>query len=129
MTARNIFLVNADGSVEFLAGDGSGRAMVSLAGVAGYATPTPVAVNVTNASGAIVAANANRKYLLLINDSDTVIYLGFGAAAVLNSGIRLNANGGFYEMSGAQGNLYVGAINGIHAVAAVNKVVCGMEGV
>ena len=50
-----------------------------------------------------------------VNDADEVIYLKLGAAAVLNAGIRLNANGGSYEMSLAAGNLYVGAVNGICA--------------
>jgi len=36
---------------------------------------------------------------VIVNDSDVVIYLGVGAAAVLNQGIRLNANGGAYEIN------------------------------
>lgn len=80
---------------------------------------TVVAVAIT--STAVVAANTQRQYLLLVNDSDTDIYLKLGEAAVVNQGIRLNANGGNFEMSSLVGNLYQGAINGIHAGAATKK--------
>jgi hypothetical protein len=39
------------------------------------------------------------------------VYLGLGATAVANKGIRLNPEGGSFEMN--QDNLFVGAINGI----------------
>ena len=68
-------------------------------------------------TGAALAANANRKYALLVNDSDAVIYLKIGAAAVLNQGIRLNANGGSYEMSAQYGNLDSRVINAISSSA------------
>jgi len=93
-----------------------------------YTTPTHTAVNVTVASGAVLAANANRKYALLVNDSDAVIYIKLGAAAVANQGIRINAAGGNYEMSSLLGNLYTGVINGIHAGAG-NKALLMTEGV
>lgn len=76
-------------------------------------TPTHTVVTVAATTTAALAANASRIYALLINDSDEAIYLKLGAAAVLNAGIRLNANGGSYEMSEKLGNLYVGAINAI----------------
>ena len=79
-----------------------------------YTTPTHTAVVVTTASGIALAANANRLYALLINDSDTVIYINLGATAVANQGIRLNADGGSYEMSKRLGSLYSGVINAIH---------------
>ena len=107
------------------AGGGQGTQPVS---VAAYTTPTHTAVNVTTSSGAVLAANANRKYALLINDSDTTIYMKLGAAAVVNQGIRLNANGGSYEMSTLFGNLYTGAIYGIHGGSG-NKAILIVEGV
>lgn len=85
------------------------------------------AVTVGAATTAILAANAARKYALIINDSDTVIYLKIGAAAVLNEGIRLNAQGGSYEMSAQYGNLDTRAINAISSVAG--KVLLVTEGV
>lgn len=93
-----------------------------------YATPTHTAVNVTTSTAAALAANLERKYALLVNDSDTTIYIKLGAAAVLNEGIRLNANGGSYEMSAALGNLVHVAINAIHGGTG-NKVLLVTEGV
>lgn len=84
-------------------------------------TPTHTAVNVTDTSGLILAVNEKRRYLLIQNDSDAIMYLGLGAAAVENKGIRLAASGGEYEMSLQKGNLYTGAIYAIH-VTTGNKV-------
>lgn len=78
--------------------------------------PTFVAVGV--ASGLALAANANRKGATFVNDSVNTIYLGIGANAVVGSGIRLNANGGAYEINGF--NLNVQAINAIATGAASN---------
>lgn len=91
-------------------------------------TPTHTAVNATTSTSQILASNANRKYALLINDSDTVVYIKIGAAAALNEGIRLNANGGSYEMSLGMGNLATGAINAIHGGTG-NKALLITEGV
>ena len=82
------------------------------------------AVSVGVASGALVAANTSRRYLVLVNTSVAArVSLGFGAAAVLDSGITLMPNGGSYEMSEAAGNLYRGAINAIASAAATNVAV------
>ena len=70
------------------------------------------------ASALVIAANANRSYLLIINDSDVAVYLKVGVAAVLNEGIRINANGGSFEMSAINGNLDTRVINGIAVAAA-----------
>lgn len=85
--------------------------------------PTDGAVNVGTSSTLVEAADEGRDYLLLVNDSDTTIYLARGAAAVAHSGIRLSAPGGSYEMSRALGNLYRGAIYAIHAGTG-DKVLC-----
>lgn len=90
-------------------------------------TLTHTAVTIGVASGVALAANANRKYALIINDSDATIYLKIGAAAVLNAGIRLNASGGSYEMSAAYGNLDTRVINAISSAA--DKVLLVTEGV
>ena len=78
-----------------------------------YGTASHSAVTVGTDSTAALAANVSREYALFVNDSDEAIYLKLGAAAVVNQGIRINATGGSYEMSGAYGNLYRGAINSI----------------
>lgn len=73
----------------------------------------------------VVAANGDREYLIVINDSDTICYLAFGEAAVANSGVRLNASGGAYEMSRALGNLDTRAVNSINGTG--DKTLCGTE--
>ena len=78
-------------------------------------TPAHSAVSVGSSTTAIIAANSARRYLLLVNDSDEVIYVKLGAAAVANQGIRINASGGTLELSPLNGNLYRGAVNGICA--------------
>ena len=83
------------------------------------AAPTFATVGV--ASGVIVAANATRLYISLVNDSANTIWLAFGAAAVVGSGTRLNANGGALVM-GANG-LSRQDIRGIALVAGSNVTV------
>ena len=90
-------------------------------------TMTHSAVNV-NGDTAVIAANTNRKYVLIVNDSDTVIYLNLTGAGVVNQGIRLNANGGSYELTGDTG-MHTGAIRANHGGGAVNKRLLITEGV
>lgn len=92
---------------------------------AGITTMTEAAVTVGVASGTALAANSSRVYALFINDSDTTIYLSTSAAAAVNTGIRLNANGGSYEMTGL--NLYKGIVRAI--ASGANKTLLVLEGV
>ena len=78
----------------------------------------PTYATVGAASAEAVAAGATRRRLILINDSDSVIYLGIGAAAVVGSGIRLNAAGGSYTMG--PGDNVTAAIYAISGGAAKN---------
>lgn len=93
-----------------------------------YTTAAHTTLSVTTTSQAALAANTTRLYALLVNDSDTTIYVKIGATAVANQGIRLNVNGGSYEMSKKLGNLNTGAINAIHGGTG-NKVLLITEGV
>ena len=68
---------------------------------------------VTGVSSVIVPANINRLDLEIVNDSDVVIYLARGNAAVVGSGIRLNATGGSYSMNTQ--TLFLGYIAAISA--------------
>jgi hypothetical protein len=97
-----------------------------IAGAQQIPSPTNLTGNATAASTVIVAAKPTRRYLLIQNDSDTVIYLGIGAAAVANAGVRLAASGGAYEMSRLFGNLCPDAIYAIHGGVG-NKAFCGLE--
>lgn len=74
---------------------------------------THTVATIGTATGVAIAANDDREYLLLINDSDATIYLGIGAAAVVNQGIRINAGGGSYEISPRNGNFTTVDINAI----------------
>lgn len=54
-----------------------------------------IAVGVT--SQVVLGDSQYRKRVTFVNDSDTVIYLAKFENATLNTGIRLNANGGSLE--------------------------------
>ena len=65
------------------------------ANIINVGTPTETAVSVGVTSSTALAANSSAKYRQFINDSPNIIYLSFGgSAAALNTGTRLNANGG-----------------------------------
>lgn len=70
------------------------------------------------ASTQIVAANAARAELTIVNDSDTVIYLALGVAAEASKGLRLNANGGSWTSTA-----YTGAVFAFHSGAAAKTLV------
>lgn len=94
--------------------DGSGGQITSFPVVVSPSTGTPSesAVAVTTTSTSVLSANSSRKYLQVINDSDTVIYVSIdGGAAAVNTGTRLNAFGG-----SAVWDTYVpaGAVTAIH---------------
>ena len=66
----------------------------------------------------------NRAELDLVNDSDRIIYLGFGNDAVIGSGKRLNTQGSSYHMGPE--NLWHGTINAICVDGGAN--LCVSEG-
>lgn len=75
-----------------------------------YASPVTITVTQNNTT-AVSVANDSRKYLRIINMSDTVMYLAVGADAVSGSGIYLAANGGLFVMN--VNNLSNEAVNAI----------------
>jgi len=78
---------------------------------------TAVAVTSTT----ILAANSSRSYASIVNDSDTVVYLAIeGGTAVVGSGLRINANGGSFEIN--KMNLMTGAVAGIHGGTGTKNV-------
>jgi hypothetical protein len=83
----------------------------------GPADRAPVHTNptATNATSAMLAANAARKAALLTNIGSVDVFIKLGAAAVASQGIYLQANGGSFSMSDMLGNLDNAAINGITA--------------
>ena len=74
----------------------------------------------------VVVLNANplRVYSIIVNDSLQDIWLGFGETAVAEKGIRLNSEGGSYEVTWK--NLFCGTISAIALVA--NCHVVGVDG-
>lgn len=94
-TALALRVVNPDGS----------SISVNKATVATNTRPT-----VSNVSSVILASNSNRKSALIFNQSGAVVYLQFGAAAVVGQGRRL-ANNETYEIDST--NLYTGDIRAI----------------
>lgn len=64
-------------------------------------------------SAQLLAADPDREWALIEDDSDTTIYIKFGVSAVVNEGTRLNANGGSFESSARLGNLDTRVVNGI----------------
>lgn len=80
------------------------------------ATPTQTAKTVTTSSSVVSAAPASwRRGCILQNDSDTAIYVMFGATAVANQGVRLNANGSSLEVGEDKSLNFQGVIYAIHA--------------
>lgn len=93
-----------------------------VGGKIAFNAPSSVTVGATSTS--VLAENLSRKYLCLCNDSNETIYLSLGAAAQMNKGIRLNANGGVVEWFGP--NVHLVSIYGI--CASGSKVLTIMEG-
>jgi hypothetical protein len=86
---------------------------------------TPQGVDVLATSTLVIDVNLNRRYVVFTNDSDTVMYLAFAYTAELHKGIRLNANGGSYEIDFK--NLYAGEVSAIHGGTG-SKRICIQEG-
>jgi len=84
-----------------------------------FSAPTAVSVGIVSAQA--VAANANRKGLLLVNTSTNYISIGLGSAAVLYSGITLNPSGGTFWMD--EYSFTTSAVNAIASGAASNLAV------
>lgn len=101
--------------------DGSGNALTStsfnskqsldILPNTGFSTASNTRVAVDNsASVQLLAANLNRKYVYIMNNTGKAYYLKLGAAAVVGQGILLS-NNGMYEIT--QDNLWTGTINAI----------------
>lgn len=81
----------------------------------------PGSVTVGTTSVRVAGSNMYRKKMTLTNDSDTVIYVAKANDAVLNKGIRLNANGGsVVDEPDLQNYLYTGPWAAISSAATKN---------
>jgi hypothetical protein len=86
----------------------------------------PGGCDVANTSTLVLAANPDRRYAVFTNDSDSPIYLAIWHTAVAHTGIRLNPNGGSYEIDFK--NYYVGDVTAIHDSGSGTKKLCVQEG-
>lgn len=83
---------------------------------------THVPIDVATTNTVVLAESSTRTWCLLINDSDTPIYLKMdGTAAVVNEGIRLNAEGGSLEISPETGFHDIRGINAIQGDAGTKR--------
>ncbi|MCP3684461.1 MAG: hypothetical protein GY861_17490 [bacterium] len=73
-------------------------------------------IDVDATSTEVRGGNGNRKFLILVNDSDEVIYISLSATAAMNEGVRLNANGGTLII----GEEYNGPVSAICASGSKN---------
>jgi len=80
-------------------------------------THTAPVVAAGPSSTTALAANSSRKYALFVNDSSNVMYLNLGGTSAPNTGIRINADGGSYEMM--PGNMFYGIVTFIGTAADV----------
>ncbi|GAI03445.1 unnamed protein product [marine sediment metagenome] len=80
--------------------------------------------NVTIAATNVLTPNKFRTAAFFTNDSDVVIYLRLGQNAAVHTGIRLNAEGGSFEIN--LSNLWKGRVSAIHGGTG-NKVLCIQE--
>ena len=80
------------------------------------ATDTFATVGVV--STLVLAANNRRVDAEIVNDGAQICYLARGNAAVMGSGIRVNAQGGSYRIG--TNNMFYGDINGICADGQLN---------
>lgn len=77
----------------------------------------PDTATVTASSTEVVAANANRQGLVIVNITGNPVFLAFGAnIAVLNNGIALTTMGSVYETS--EYDFVTSAVNAISTVAS-----------
>tara|TARA_R110000751_G_scaffold2435_3_gene12751 strand:+ start:9725 stop:10117 length:393 start_codon:yes stop_codon:yes gene_type:complete len=97
--------------------------VTTIEGHLDFDTAVNFAVTVGSTSSIIRGTDADRKLLVLVNDSDSVLFLSLGSAAVMNTGIRLNANGGSIVL---ENPIFTGPVYGICALGG--KRIVGVAG-
>ena len=111
----SIYNSGADVTARVIDADHPAVAMMNC-GDGAYATAQHTTASASTVSATALVANQNAIYRCFVNDGTVPVYLSLAnAAAVANQGIRLNANGGSYEMSKKAGNLYKGLVTCITA--------------
>ncbi len=108
-------LIDSDGDA---VDDGAGKLNVNTTTKKLSTSTTSDKVSIGSTNTPIVDALSTREELVIVNDSDETIYLGIGSTAVVNEGIRLNANGGSFSTDS-----WTGSVNGICASGSKNVTV------
>lgn len=83
--------------------------------------PTQISVGTTSIQ--LFAANNNRKYAHIFNNSSETIFIQYQVSAALNQGVKIQA-GSFFTLD--SNNLWLGIINGIGLMA--NQLIDVLEG-
>ncbi len=73
------------------------------------ADATNTKVSIGSTSTLISNVNRNRKFLVLVNDSNEDIYIALGSTAVMNEGLKINASTGTVTINSD----YTGKVYGI----------------
>jgi len=81
-----------------------------------YGRPVHQAINCGTVSVLALEQNPQRANALFVNDSGSTIYLSLGYPAVLNTGIRVSSNGGFFEINAL--NMWRGQVYAITSIAS-----------
>lgn len=68
----------------------------------------------------VMSINTDRRLAIISNNSINDIFLGFGRSVVINSGIRLNANGGTFEFGLFTTFPWLGEVWAVAAIAGNN---------
>lgn len=82
------------------------------------AASTAVALGTSDAS--IIAANEQRKRLIICNGSTNNVWIAFGDTAVVGKGVFLAPSGGTFEVDPME--IFTGAVRGISEAGAANKI-------
>jgi hypothetical protein len=86
-------------------------------GWSNFAQSTPKQVAVTGASTQLLAANTNRLYARISNNSSQTIYLQYGVSAIYQQGLRMSPGASFAITTI---ELFQGIINAITSSGSVN---------
>lgn len=95
-------------------------------GASGFSTltpGTPTQISIGTNSTTLLAANPNRKYAHIFNNSGQTIFIQYSVSAALNQGVKITF-GSFYTIEST--NLWLGEINAIGVMS--NQMIDILEG-
>lgn len=91
-----------------------GGTLLSLSANDAVEKMTHTAHDVPNTGMEVLGENQRRRFAMLMNDSNVVMYISLGVPAQPHNGIRLERNGGAIQFTHCTGNLYSGKVYAIH---------------